>query len=46
MQLDRAAKLRLLEFVCSFAWTDLKVQQQERDLVMRVVGRSGGPISV
>jgi tellurite resistance protein len=41
MQLDRAAKLRLLEFVCSFAWTDLKVQQQERDLVMRVVGRMG-----
>lgn len=41
MQPDRSQKLRLLEFVCSFAWTDLKVQQQERDLVMRAVGRMG-----
>lgn len=41
MKLDSAAKLRLLEFVCSFAWTDLKVQQPERDLVMRAVGRLG-----
>ncbi len=41
MQLDRSQKLRLLEFVCSFAWTDLKVQQQERDLIMRAVGRMG-----
>jgi uncharacterized tellurite resistance protein B-like protein len=41
MQLDPKARMALLQFVCSFAWTDLKVQQQERDLVMRVVGRLG-----
>lgn len=41
MQLDTAAKMRLLEFVCSFAWTDLRVQQAERDLIMRIVGRLG-----
>ncbi len=41
MHMDRAQKLQLLQFVCSFAWTDLKVQQQERDLIMRVVGRMG-----
>lgn len=41
MHLDLAAKLRLLEFVCSFAWTDLKIQQAERDLIMRVAGRMG-----
>ncbi|MEQ1634766.1 MAG: TerB family tellurite resistance protein [Planctomycetota bacterium] len=41
MQLDTTAKMRLLEFVCSFAWTDLEVQQAERDLIMLVVGRMG-----
>lgn len=30
-----------MKFVCSFAWTDLKVTQSERDLVMRIVGRLG-----
>ena len=33
--------MRLMKFVCSFAWTDLKVQQQERDLVMRIAGTCG-----
>lgn len=41
MDLDRGARMQLLKFVCSFAWTDLRVQQQERDLVMRIVGRFG-----
>lgn len=41
MQLDAEARMALLKFVCSFAWTDLRVQQQERDLVMRTVGRLG-----
>lgn len=41
MHLDPKSKMALLEFVCSFAWTDLKIQQQERDLVMRIVGRFG-----
>lgn len=31
--------MNLLKFVCSFVWTDLKVAQQERDVVMRIVGR-------
>lgn len=41
MKLDPAARMDLLKFVCSFAWTDLRVTQQERDLVMRIVGRMG-----
>jgi hypothetical protein len=41
MKLDAAARLNLMKFVCSFVWTDLKVQAQERDLVMRIAGRLG-----
>ncbi len=41
MQLNHAAAMKLLEFVCAFAWADLKVRQAERDLVMRIVGRLG-----
>lgn len=41
MKLDTAARLNLMRFVCSFVWTDLKVHQQERDLVMRIAGRLG-----
>ncbi len=39
MKLDAAARMNLMRFVCSFAWTDLVVRQEERDLVMRIVGR-------
>ena len=39
MKIEPAARMNLLKFVCSFVWTDLKVAQQERDLVMRIVGR-------
>ena len=39
MKLDTAARLNLMRLVCSFVWTDLKVHQQERDLVMRIAGR-------
>ncbi len=39
MDLDPAARMNLLKFVCSFVWTDLRVSQVERDLVMRIVGR-------
>ena len=39
MKLDSKARMHLLKFVCSFAWTDLQVHQFERDLVMRIVGR-------
>lgn len=38
MKLSVAERLNLLKFVCSFVWTDLKVAQAERDLVMRIVG--------
>jgi len=38
MDLSLAEKMNLLRFVCSFAWSDLRVSQQERDLVMRIVG--------
>lgn len=41
MQADRKARMELLKFVCTFAWTDLRVQQEERDLVMRIAGRLG-----
>lgn len=35
--LSRADRLRLLEFVCSFAWTDLRVSARERAFVARLV---------
>ena len=31
--LTRDERLRLLQFVCSFAWTDLQVSDGERDLI-------------
>ncbi len=30
-----------MQFVCTFAWTNLEVSQKERDLVMRLCGRLG-----
>ncbi|MBM4061957.1 MAG: TerB family tellurite resistance protein [Planctomycetes bacterium] len=39
MKLSPAERMNLLKFVCSFAWTDLRVAQAERDLVMRIAGR-------
>lgn len=41
MKLDGAARMNLMKFVCSFVWTDLKVHQAERDLVMRIAGHLG-----
>ncbi|MBL8726061.1 MAG: TerB family tellurite resistance protein [Planctomycetes bacterium] len=41
MHLQPAERRKLLEFVCSFVWTDLKVTQTERDFVMRTAGRLG-----
>lgn len=34
-------RLRLLEFVCSFAWVDLEVRPEERRFVMRMVEKLG-----
>ncbi len=40
-ELSREDRLRLLEFVCSFAWVDLEVREQERAFVMRMVAQLG-----
>ena len=37
--LDREERLRLVKFVCSFAWADLEVQVEEREFVKRLVER-------
>jgi hypothetical protein len=39
MSMTAAERMNLMRFVCSFAWTDLRVTQTERDLVMRIAGR-------
>ena len=36
-QLDREDRLRLMRFVCSFAWADLEVGDDERRFVRRLV---------
>ena len=38
-ELTREQRLLLMRFVCSFAWIDLEVRQEERDLVARMVRR-------
>jgi uncharacterized tellurite resistance protein B-like protein len=35
--LDHESRLRLVRFVCSFAWADLEVQEAERALVMKML---------
>ena len=40
-QLDRRDRLRLVEFVCSFAWADLEVQPEERVFISRLIRRLG-----
>lgn len=40
-ELTREERLLLMRFVCSFAWADLEVKAQERDLVARMIGRLG-----
>jgi len=37
--LDRADRLHLMKFVCSFAWADLSVGDRERAFVERLVQR-------
>jgi hypothetical protein len=41
MKMTPTERMNLMRFVCSFVWTDLRVAQQERDLVMRIAGRLG-----
>jgi uncharacterized membrane protein YebE (DUF533 family) len=40
-ELDRPDQLRLLKFVCSFAWADLEIHPEERSFVEHLVGRIG-----
>ncbi len=36
--LDREDRLRLMRFICSFAWADLEIQDEERAFVRKLVG--------
>ena len=38
-QLDRRERLRLVEFVCSFAWADFEIQPEERAFIARLIQR-------
>lgn len=40
-QLDREDRLQLMRFVCSFAWADLEITDQERELIVKMVIRLG-----
>lgn len=40
-QLDHDERLRLLRFACSFAWTDLEVQPEERVFIASLAERLG-----
>lgn len=37
--LSRAERLRLMRFLCSFAWADLEVQEKERAFVGKMVAK-------
>lgn len=36
-KLDREDRLRLMKFICSFAWADLEVQDEEREFIGRLM---------
>jgi len=36
-QLNREDRLRLVKFVCSFAWADLEIRPEERNFVNHIV---------
>lgn len=38
-ELSREERLLLMRFVCSFAWIDLEIRQEERELVARLIRR-------
>ena len=37
--LDREERLRLMKFVCSFAWADLQIAESERTMVAKLMRR-------
>jgi len=39
--LSRDERLRLIKFVCSFAWADLEVQDDERQFVAKMIEKLG-----
>jgi len=38
-RLDRRERMRLVEFVCSFAWADFEIQPEEREFIARLIRR-------
>jgi uncharacterized tellurite resistance protein B-like protein len=38
-QLDPEERMRLMKFVCSFAWADLEVKDSEREFIKRLMKR-------
>jgi hypothetical protein len=38
-QLDQRDRLRLVQFVCSFAWVDLEIRPEERVFISRLIRR-------
>jgi uncharacterized tellurite resistance protein B-like protein len=40
-ELTREDRLRLMKFVCAFAWADLEIQDEERTMVNRLIERFG-----
>jgi hypothetical protein len=38
-QLDRTERLRLVQFVCSFAWADFEIQPEEREFIAQLIRR-------
>jgi uncharacterized tellurite resistance protein B-like protein len=40
-QLDRRDRLRLVQFVCTFAWADLAIEPEERVFISRLIRRLG-----
>ena len=38
-RLDRRERLRLVEFVCSFAWADFEIQPEEREFIAGLIRR-------
>ena len=38
-KLDRGERLRLMKFICSFAWADLEVQPEERIFIGHMIRR-------
>ncbi len=40
-QLEHTERLRLMRFVCAFAWADLEIADQERSFVQKMIKRLG-----